>query len=560
MIEAERRHWTDAMTSPTFTRAERAHVTLLVGGLTAAQDFLVQAALLGLGYRVRHLEVPTNAALQLGKEFGNRGQCNPTYFTVGNLVKELLRLRDVEGIDSAKIVKDHVFLTAGACGPCRFGMYATEYRKALRDAGFDGFRVLLFQQQGGLRQATGADEGLALTPAFFVAVLKAIVAGDVLNALVYRIRPYELDGGSTDRAMNQAKAIVARALGERRSVLLALRSCRELFAAIEVDRLRPRAKASIIGEFWAMTTEGDGNYHLQRLLEGEGAENDIQLTSGWILYLLWQARRDAAVRADLRGVDAGREVGGGAFAAAARHARLRIAESGVRVGFAIFARAAGLRRYALPDMDALADAAASYYSHDLRGGEGHMEVGKVILNVRRRKAHVTVSVKPFGCMPSSGVSDGVQSLVVARHPGTIFCAVETSGDGATNFQSRIQMYLYKARQIATQELAEAYRESGVSEAEARAFVARRRELGGALHHPPHRVAGTAANLVYEIAPLLRLGRFERVAAATRRGAGAAGSWLATVPAGVGARSRNAAGRLWNDLSAIASLVLEKVRG
>ena len=34
-------------------------------------------------------------------------------------------------------------------------MYVTEYRKALRDAGFDGFRVMLFQQTGGLKQATG---------------------------------------------------------------------------------------------------------------------------------------------------------------------------------------------------------------------------------------------------------------------------------------------------------------------------------------------------------------------------------------------------------------------
>jgi predicted nucleotide-binding protein (sugar kinase/HSP70/actin superfamily) len=47
----------------------------------------------------------------------------------------------------------------GACGPCRFGTYVTEYRKALRDAGFDGFRVMLFQQQGGLKQATGEDVG-----------------------------------------------------------------------------------------------------------------------------------------------------------------------------------------------------------------------------------------------------------------------------------------------------------------------------------------------------------------------------------------------------------------
>ena len=50
-----------------------------------------------------------------------------------------------------------MFVTAGACGPCRFGTYVTEYRKALRDSGFDGFRVLLFQQQGGLKQATGEE-------------------------------------------------------------------------------------------------------------------------------------------------------------------------------------------------------------------------------------------------------------------------------------------------------------------------------------------------------------------------------------------------------------------
>ena len=27
--------------------------------------------------------MPDNDALRYGKEFGNRGQCNPTYFTVG---------------------------------------------------------------------------------------------------------------------------------------------------------------------------------------------------------------------------------------------------------------------------------------------------------------------------------------------------------------------------------------------------------------------------------------------------------------------------------------------
>jgi predicted nucleotide-binding protein (sugar kinase/HSP70/actin superfamily) len=46
-----------------------------------------------------------------------------------------------------------------------------------------------------------------------------------------------------------------------------------------------------------------------------------------------------------------------------------------------------------------------------------MEVGKLILNVVKSKATMTLSVKPFGCMPSSSVSDGVQSLITERISG-----------------------------------------------------------------------------------------------------------------------------------------------
>jgi hypothetical protein len=154
-IKAERRQWADNMLNLTMKKAEKKNVTLLISGLTAAQDFLCEGALRGLGYNVKYFGMSDNRGLQAGKEFGNRGQCNPTYFTVGGLVQHLIDLRDKEGLTSEEIVKNYVFLTAGACGPCRFGMYVTEYRKALRDAGFDGFRVMLFQQQGGLSQATG---------------------------------------------------------------------------------------------------------------------------------------------------------------------------------------------------------------------------------------------------------------------------------------------------------------------------------------------------------------------------------------------------------------------
>jgi predicted nucleotide-binding protein (sugar kinase/HSP70/actin superfamily) len=493
--------WRETMAGLTFSRAEKARITLLVGGLTLAHDTFVEAALSGVGYRTIALDCPDNDALRVGKEFGNRGQCNPTYFTVGNLVKYLTRLRDVEGLDTQEIVDRYVFLTAGACGPCRFGMYAAEYRKALRDAGFEGFRVALFQQQGGLRQATGADSGLELTPRFFLAILNALLAGDVLNAIGYRLRPYEIEPGATDRALAEAKDLCRAALRHRTSILRALRKSRRLFSRIEVDRTVVKPKVSIIGEFWAMTTEGDGNYHLQRFIEREGGEVDAQLLTAWLLYNIWEVRFDTAARATLRGVDGGRKGLStlGEYGLLRRRIALWAAEKALRGAFATFARAAGLMGYGLPDMNEVAAVAAPYYSNELRGGEGHMEVGKLILNVVRNKATMTVSVKPFGCMPSSSVSDGVQSLVTERHPGSIFCAVETTGDGAVNFQSRVQMFLFKARQAAAREYAQALAATGLTAESVRTRVARHRRYRSTLHHPAHRASTTAADLVYEIA-------------------------------------------------------------
>ena len=60
----------------------------------------------------------------------------------------------------------------------------------------------------------------------------------------------------------------------------------------------------------------------------------------------------------------------------------------------------GLHDYHLPDMDEIAEVAHAFYDNNLRGGEGHMEVGKLIQNVANSKVNMTLSVKPFGCMPS----------------------------------------------------------------------------------------------------------------------------------------------------------------
>lgn len=442
-------HWTDSR-SPAAHDREGDKTTILFGGLTLSQDALISAALDGLGYQTEALPCPDFQALRFGREFGNRGQCNPAYFTVGNLLKRLTQLRDKENMTVEEIIRRYVFVTAGACGPCRFGTYATEFRKTLRDAGFPGFRVLLFQQQGGLHQACGDESGIEFTPRFFLQLVKAIVAGDVLNLMGCRLRPYEIEPGSVNAALSRSRDILVAAFRNRRSVTRALRRCRRILHSVKLNLRQPKPKVAVIGEFWAMTTEGDGNYRLQEFLESEGAEVDIQPVSSWLLYLIWQNRYDTLRRQDLAHEDAGRR---GLRGRAPRRilTKLWIAERSLRFMFRLFARSAGLSHDTLPDMDAIARLAHPHYHVELRGGEGHMEVGKLIEIVRNQKAHMVLSVKPFGCLPSSGVSDGVQSAVLSQHPEAVFCAVETTGDGAVNFQSRIQMHLFKARRRARQE-------------------------------------------------------------------------------------------------------------
>ncbi|MBI4580472.1 MAG: hypothetical protein HY718_12260, partial [Planctomycetes bacterium] len=278
-----------------FTKQERGHVTILFGGLTMRHDMLLLAGLEGLGYKIAQVPVPRKADFQAGKEYGNNGQCNPTYFTVGALVNYLKDLRDRQRLPTDQILNDYVFITAGACGPCRFGMYEAEYRLALRNSGFDGFRVLLFQQGGGLSQSE-VEAGLEMNLNFFLTLLNGIFMGDLLNEVAYQIRPYEVVPGKTDEVFAKCLALCQDRLrskdydaihGGHLAKLLSkvapvsngdeaqkfidqlkgdyytavFRECAQLMQdEIEVDYTRPKPIVKITGEFWAQTTEGDGNF------------------------------------------------------------------------------------------------------------------------------------------------------------------------------------------------------------------------------------------------------------------------------------------------------------
>jgi DNA-binding transcriptional MerR regulator len=111
---------------------------------------------------------------------------------------------------------------------------------------------------------------------------------------------------------------------------------------------------------------------------------------------------------------------------------------------------------------------------------------------------MTLSVKPFGCMPSSSVSDGVQSFITELYPQAIFLPIETNGDGAVNVYSRVQMQLFKAKQLAQKEIDKALADVGMTIEEVREYLAKHPSMNHAFHRAPHMAGCTAADLIYEV--------------------------------------------------------------
>ena len=533
-----------------FTKSQRDRTTILFGGLTWKHEKLIHGALESLGYKCEALPVPNKKAFQLGKEYGNNGQCNPTYFTVGNLVEFVQGLEE-KGMSKQEIIDKYVFITAGACGPCRFGMYEAEYRLAMRNSGFDGFRVLLFQQGGGLNQAE-AEAGLEMNLDFFLGILNAMNIGDVINDVAYQIRPYEVNAGETDRVLEECMNILFDAMrkkqpwtleGKLNSLLgktgfagtaeylgkflnqlygddytAALSEVRQRFSSIAVDRTRVKPLVKITGEFWAQTTEGDGNFNMFKFLEKEGAQVLVEPVGTWIMYMIHQAKQQVK---DERGLDLIKDgvskwnlakVFGSHLNTKQKLAKLSAAEVIFKREYHRLIDALGGIAHHLADQYELQRLGHPFYNSRAGGGEGHLEVAKNIYYSNKDLCHMVLSLKPFGCMPSTQ-SDGAQSAVVSNYKDMIFIPIETSGEGDVNAHSRVQMALGEAKVRAKNEMKRVLDETGVTVEEIREFVAEHPEMQQPMYKYGHTkgVVGVSANFALHAAERMKAERRERVA-------------------------------------------------
>ena len=412
--------------------------TILVGGVSGLHDRLLAAALRGHGVAAETVGVPDGEALATGRSLLARGHCNPTYYLAGALVERLRRAAPEPAISER-----FAHLTIGSCGPCRFATYAAEYRRAIAGAGLGAVPVVVIDQlRPGASEALAAI-GVCLDARLLAALARAAVLGDVLLRAGCASRAAGCVASAVDGAIDHARALLAGRLASRGATLPILEELATRLAAL--PRARPSAtlRVRITGEFFAANTDGAGGYDLVRWLEARGAAVVPPAVADWLLYLAWQVRRDVERRIPLYAPDPGPRGLLGRDGSALL-SRTRVVERGVARLYRRCARSAGVTEPLL-DMEDLAALATPHYLADLRAGMGHLEVGTFLAADRDRSADLVVSIKPFGCLPSSAISDGILPGLArrARHAGYVI--VETTGDAEAQVESRLELALERAR-------------------------------------------------------------------------------------------------------------------
>lgn len=401
-------------------------VLWLVGGLGDPHDRLAAAALTGEGHAARAVGALDEDAFERGRALLPRGQCAPILYTTGALVREAERSSGPLG-----------WVSPRSCGPCRYALFESAWRRALAHAGHPEVSIV------GVGQSIEAVVRL-LSPAGAWRVLDALVVADVLREVANRLRPHVASVGDLERLLVGATGRIADITASGRAPIEALRREAAAFHGLPLRPAEPLARAQLIGDPWSLHVDGDGQLNVVRVLAAAGVEVEQPPFAFFIDYLAWQ-RRSAPF-------------GAGPPPSPSEIAMAHEVEARLRERLADAADAAGLAGFELPSQDALAELAAPHLSPSLRGGYGHLEVALALRAQRERRAHIVLSVKSFGCIPSSGISDAIVPTLLGADVS--FLALEVSGDGEAARESRLMLRIASALDAAAHDLAEACAISG----------------------------------------------------------------------------------------------------
>ncbi|ROQ92133.1 putative nucleotide-binding protein (sugar kinase/HSP70/actin superfamily) [Desulfosoma caldarium] len=416
---------------------------LLVPQMPPFGTRLLVASFRAFGVPARVLE--TYKGLALGKEFTSGKECFPCQVTLGDILYFLKEEKRRLGKDFDP--QRYVYFLPESDGPCRFGMY-NKLQRIVLDR-FPEYRAIPITYLSSEDAYSVAGLLPKKKARYFrrVAYVAAVIA-DVMDRIVWRVRPYEMRPGLTDAFMEEAlqameKALVAFGPTRDFSRLYDLVEDIAKTAATFMDPRKPRRpKIGIVGEIY-LRSHPDSNQNIIRQIEAYGGEVVDASIAEWLNYVSYERLRKAqeqCAQAWRRG-----------HKAEALRAAKAVVHQRLENGYQSWRQHQVYGRV-LRHLDIQPDHSVRHIEHFLDhdrhfsfdiGTEAALSIGGALAYIHEGFDGI-VNVFPFSCMPSTVCSAVLKPLLLERRIPYVDAPYD--GTSQPNRDVILKTFLYQAQQ------------------------------------------------------------------------------------------------------------------
>lgn len=404
-----------------FTRADK-EKTVLVPNTSHAFSRLMSAAMKAQKLRTVPLEVGREEAIRLGKQYVHNDICFPAQIVIGEAL---------EALRSGKYDPDHTAVAMGKyIGDCRLTHYGALLRKALDDAGFPQVPILTNDEEDNRNVHPGYKMNLisGIRIAFGLPMI------DTMEELLRKIRPYELEAGSADRAFEKGMDQIIDGMekggisGARKGFEKAI----EIMKEVAYDRSEERPTVLIVGEYLLNFHPG-ANREIERYLENNGLEIiEAKMTDVIRKSYYYKDKQAQEYKITLPfATKMTNHISNQAFEYA------HDLTDKIAAGHPLHEKATR--------MDQLAKTSDPIIHHTFDAGEGILIPGE-ILECAHKGCRNFIILQPFGCLPNHVVGRGISKKLKEIYPDARILPLDYDPDiSFANIENRLQMLIMNAK-------------------------------------------------------------------------------------------------------------------
>ncbi|MBQ9992688.1 MAG: 2-hydroxyacyl-CoA dehydratase [Firmicutes bacterium] len=403
---------------PVFTKEMKKEYTILAPQMSPIHFNLLEAAFKPSGYKLEILPRCTKESREAGLKYVHNDACYPCLLTTGQFI---------DALQSGKYdVNKTAVIMSQTGGQCRATNYIALIRKALRDAGFPQVPVISLSTA-----ATQKQPGFTYSVPMVLRLVMAIVYGDILMKVLYRVRPYALDKDALN-ALYEKWAKIAKeditkcswsAFNKHQRMII------EEFDAFPIDEEMKKPKVGLVGEILVKYSP-DANNNVVELVESLGGEAVMPSMLDFFCYgLFGNYYRSFYIEGGL-----GKRLSGkfciSALEFMRRSAQKAYAES---------------KRF-LPDNNVFktAELASEVMSVGHSAGEGWFLTGEMLELIEQGVENI-ICMQPFACLPNHITGRGMIKELRRKHPEANIVAVDYDpGASETNQLNRIKLMMEQA--------------------------------------------------------------------------------------------------------------------